>query len=546
MSVRPQSVRLSALWAAYGDGLGFVTEMVDRSGVRRRTGGDMVSHSVGWSRRIGGKYGITVDLPPGCYSDDTQLRLATGRAIRSDGSFDAEAFAKIELPVWRAYALGGGRGTKAAAQNLTKRDVNWFTNFFSAGDLDYLSGGGNGAAMRIQPHVWTTATPRASDEMMRDVVKNAICTHGHPRGLLGAVFHAQVLAETLDTYAVPGPERWARYADAFVDVATLIHEDSDLGHLWAPIWESRAQRSLSSAFASVRDEVLKDIEAIEGIHAKSDYEELVKALGLRELRERGSGTKTSLAAAAAAAWLGDPASPEEMLRQIINALGSDTDTIATMAGAICGAVAESEPRDDILDREYISREADRLAALSTGCAADTFVYPDLLAWRPPRHQVDALVEVEGKPAVLGLGYGKIEGAAYSSRRDDEFCWFVTGFGQSLLVKRRPDPWRGDREALGSYQPPPPKSKDLAGSGGQAQLFGKKADNSGESIDKRGLKTLDELSREAIGSGFDPHVIGKHILGLAEGPDGVERVIGYAAIIAKARLARLQRGHNGRR
>ena len=88
-------------------------------------------------------------LPAGCYSDDTQLRLATGRAIRPD-SFDVEAFAKVELPVWLGYALGAGKSTSAAALNLSKPRTSWFANTFKG----WTESGGNGAAMRIQPHVW--------------------------------------------------------------------------------------------------------------------------------------------------------------------------------------------------------------------------------------------------------------------------------------------------------------------------------------------------------------------------------------------------------
>ena len=89
--------------------------------------------------------GVTVKLPQGCYSDDSQLRLATGRSIRSDG-FDVEAFSKIELPVWLSYALGGGKATSAAATNLARPRVQWFANTFRG----WTDSGGNGAAMRIQ------------------------------------------------------------------------------------------------------------------------------------------------------------------------------------------------------------------------------------------------------------------------------------------------------------------------------------------------------------------------------------------------------------
>jgi ADP-ribosylglycohydrolase len=101
-----------------------------------------------WRRRIGGKFGVEIDLPAGVYSDDTQLRLATARAIRGSGRFDVEAFSKIELPVFLAYELGAGRGTRSAAAELGKRSVRWSNNLFDRNGADYVAGGGNGAAMR--------------------------------------------------------------------------------------------------------------------------------------------------------------------------------------------------------------------------------------------------------------------------------------------------------------------------------------------------------------------------------------------------------------
>ena len=178
-------VARSALWAAYGDALGWISELTDATGLERRTGGVPLDKPIAWKRRIGGRSGVTVMLPRGCYSDDTQLRLATGRAIRSDG-FDIEAFAKVELPLWLSYGLGGGKSTSAAAVQLGQKNPTWWSNRFKG----WTHSGGNGAAMRIQPHVWTAQTPSDPESYLPDVVRNSVCTHSHPTGLVGAVFHA--------------------------------------------------------------------------------------------------------------------------------------------------------------------------------------------------------------------------------------------------------------------------------------------------------------------------------------------------------------------
>src|SRR5438045_3321702 len=90
---RVEAARGSALWAAYGDALGFISELTDDAGLRRRTGGRRLEQPMEWRRRVGGRGGVNALLPVGCYSDDTQLRLAASRAITSSG-FDVEAFAK--------------------------------------------------------------------------------------------------------------------------------------------------------------------------------------------------------------------------------------------------------------------------------------------------------------------------------------------------------------------------------------------------------------------------------------------------------------------
>jgi ADP-ribosylglycohydrolase len=184
MKDNSERVRLSALWAAYGDALGFMSELTDQSGLLHRTGQDSVRTTVSWKRKIGGRFGPFVDMPAGAYSDDTQLRLAVARSIRGDGKFDVETFANIELPVWLSYALGAGRGTRAAASSLIRDNVNWVTNFYESDEQGYVSSGGNGAAMRIQPHVWSASNRRRPETYLQDVIRDTIVTHGHPRAIL--------------------------------------------------------------------------------------------------------------------------------------------------------------------------------------------------------------------------------------------------------------------------------------------------------------------------------------------------------------------------
>lgn len=429
---RETMVARSALWAAYGDALGWISELTDEAGLRRRTGGEPLCRPVDWKRRIGGRAGVAVSFPSGSYSDDTQLRLATGRAIGA-GDFDVEAFGKVELPVWLSYALGGGKATSAAAANLAKARTSWFANQFKG----WEQSGGNGAAMRIQPHVWAARAPDDSSSFMLDVVRNAICTHSHPNGLMGAVLHALSLAHAMTHGSAPSPDNLLMALKTARALPDEIAHNTELGNYWRPAMERRLGK-LEEAW----DRTAGECEAaIEAAGRRSDgngaerYADVIERLRLREPARRGSGTLTAIAAAALI-WCEER--PEKALTVAANALGTDTDTIATMAGAILGAVADSEPPTDVQDAELFRREARRLAAIARGGEPESFRYPDLLKWSAPKTRADTLVRTgEGELHVLGLG--RVESTQESvAQPKGEFAWqwFELEFGQTVLVKHR--------------------------------------------------------------------------------------------------------------
>ncbi len=252
-----QAITNSALWAAYGDALGFMTELASEGDVKRRTGQTFVERTLPWKRRIGGKFGIDVPLPAGAYSDDTQLRLSTSRAIRADGRFDVEAFAKVELPVWLSYALGAGLGTREAATSLVRHINTWNSNFHKR----YVNGGGNGAAMRIQPHVWASTSFQA-DEFLPDVLRNAIVTHGHPRALVGAAFHASVLGETIRRGSIPSIPELVNVLDGLKNVTNTLRGDRDLADLWVHHWQQASKDDLTASIELARAELLAYLESL--------------------------------------------------------------------------------------------------------------------------------------------------------------------------------------------------------------------------------------------------------------------------------------------
>lgn len=537
MGVTINQIINSAKWAAYGDGLGFITELADASGVKRRAGVQVISKTIPWRRLVGGKFGAFVELPEGCYSDDTQLRLATSRAIHGSGEFDVEAFAKVEVPVWLSYALGAGRGTKIAAMSLAKDNINWFSNFYDGASGRYVSGGGNGAAMRIQPHVWSARDN--TDSYLQDVLRNAVCTHGHARGILGAVFHAACLSQALESRTYPGPDQWEQAVRLLSRVPEIVRGDSALSTFWLPTWERLSETSLDQAVRDVQEECMIDIELVGSLSWNAEpslnYRELVERLGVLDETQRGSGTKTAILGSALP-WLFQNENPEQALLAAVNLLGSDTDTIATMAGAIIGAVAIESPRGRIADLEYIESEARRMHSIRVGAVSSSFTYPDLLRWQPPRIQLECVGKDGDNFYVAGLGRARSIGAEISGRGADDavWQWLCLDFGQTILAKRRKFP----RATISQIMPRQIESSfrnKVSPAGHQPDML----DSSEARIDekKETAKTLDAMTSEAIKSGFDPTLIGTQLLEVAERQNGVEQAIAYSAIIAKARAVR---------
>lgn len=542
----------SALWAAAGDAIGWMTELTrGPSGVAHRTGSKTVTEPIAWQRHIGGRAGVRVDLPAGTYSDDTQLRLSVSRSIRANGAFDVEAFAKVEITSWQGYCLGAGVGSKAAAANLSKRGVNWFSNFFSTDRQKYVTAGGNGAAMRIQPHVW--AAHETLDELVLRVMRDAIVTHGHPHGFCGAIFHALCLWETLASRALPTVQIAKQFVSYIDRLPGLLERDNELSSFWRPTWEREAGKSLVEAIQAFREEALLDLEIVDLAFSSSqqpDYHDILDQLGCLSDRFRGSGFKTALAALVLS-LMGSPQNVEAALEKSANELESDTDTIATMAGALLGVLAERAPKWEIQDAEYLKTEAKRMVSVARREPTTSFSYPDVSVWEPPSNQSDAVVFWNGALALSGIGRLEPRGKEYSSG-SSVWQWFNLPFGQSVLAKRRMEVRASVDDAQMPREPILSKPKG----GVPKSVHGQ---NSFDFVEQAATRTvrgsyredrattklerfpgLDKATDIIISSGFDDAVIGR-LLNLCIDETGqIETAVSLSAIVAKARLSRLKR------
>lgn len=542
----------SALWAAAGDALGWMTELGREGTVVARTGKRWVNEPIEWRRRIGGRGGVDVLLPAGTYSDDTQLRLAVCRSMRGRGDFDAEAFARVELTVWPSYALGAGRGSKAAAANLAKRGTNWFSNFFVTKDQNYLRAGGNGAAMRIQPHVWSN--PSDISGMVLSVMKDSVSTHGHIHGFGGAVFHALCLSIALNERKIPDLGNWLEILHFLHKLPELLQADGPLSSFWLPAWTQAGDRALKNVIEEFVDEAGADLDLIKPLldRGVAGYHDILSALGCFDDRYRGSGWKTALAAAALS-WICREVEPELAMEAAANALGSDTDTIATMAGALVGAVVGRSPIWTLQDESYLVLQAQRMAAMANGSAEIAFRYPDLSDWRPPASQSDATFAHIGGLAVIGLGAAEIIGKPHAAG-GFVWQWLKLPFGQTVFAKRR----AGSLPNLDIRQLPverqPAKLKPMSSSpqlplppiasAGFAPVNGD--DNGSRQLhskvksDAAQADRLDRWTDEVIKSDFDDHVFGRLLNRYIDEVGSIEGAASFVAIIAKAKLSRQRR------
>ncbi|HHR5880448.1 TPA: ADP-ribosylglycohydrolase family protein [Providencia alcalifaciens] len=541
----------SSLWAAYGDALGFISELADRSLLVKRTGQDHVSGLINWKRQIGGAYGPIVSIPSGAYSDDTQLRLSTSRAINQNNYFDINAFSKIELPVWSSYALGAGISTKLAAESLGKRTTTWYNNFYQSKKTNYVNSGGNGAAMRIQPHVWASRTPEKINSFLLDVIKNALTTHGHPRAIAGAVFHALCLSYVLTNCKIP-PISDARALLQWVkEIPTAIYSDINLNTAWLPLYESHTSVNLKDAYNEVYLELMHYLDIVERWKNGKNvsYCTLVKELSLKDKKIRGSGTLTTVAALAAS-YL-DENNLASLMLAITNELGTDTDSIATMVGALRGYIEGTVPPKELQDQSYLIYDAERLYALSKGNECNNFRYPDPSEWNAPNSPLDFVRKQNGK--VVLPPFGTVQGISEEFRSNSTdnyqyyYQWMISEFNQSFLLKRRNTSTLKSLESQPNFSETKNSSKHSDSTLVNKQQIEipvdylnntKNSANSNLTL-KNKEPNIDELTTEAIKSNFNEGIIGNQLLYISD-VMGVNGAIAYSAIIAKAIISRKNR------
>ena len=240
--------------------------------------------------------------PLGQYTDDTQLTLATMRAICRAGGVEGAVIAEEFVKLWQTGEIvGAGASCTDAVHNMLGRGMGWEDAGTPQGRA------GNGTAMRAAPiGLWDHAHP---DRIERDAEISSIITHKDRRSVGGAIAVAKAVALCVNSDTI-APDEFLRQI-------------------------SESVRGASELFSRCIDELirwlrLEPLEALPRIYAS----------GEPEIGPRRPGWVTAyVIPTVLCALYFFLKTPESFVESVAGAIGAggDTDTTGAITGAISGA-----------------------------------------------------------------------------------------------------------------------------------------------------------------------------------------------------------------
>ena len=370
-SIFTDKARGILIGGAIGDALGWVTAEKPQIPLVKKCGLNKISNYVSWEPLMGGRYFPYIErIRNGEYTDDTQLTLSTARSITTDGDFDPVYFSKTEFPLFLEYARGAGGTTKGAANNLKKKKSHWYNNFFKKKYGNYMiyyrDAGANGVAMRIAPIA--IASFDNKDKLILNIWKNAVISHGHPRAVIGALLHGISIMYLLKTNLFE-PKNFIDFLINETENLNLNFSEPQLIN-WIDEWNrGKGKRSeYEILFEKTKREVIDKLTLFEDYFERDDRE-VYSDLGCFSKNTKRSGTGTVLAALYM--FCKYYTSIEKTLVESVNMIPSDTDTIGSFTGQLCGALygystLPDKWKRELQDRRYILKLSDRLARINSG------------------------------------------------------------------------------------------------------------------------------------------------------------------------------------
>jgi ADP-ribosylglycohydrolase/predicted enzyme related to lactoylglutathione lyase len=434
--------------AAVGDALGWPQEnrsgRVDGSGPNQPA---LISDSFQrWVRRSGGRFHSHQDvILPGEYSDDTQLLLCTARSLMQ-GSRWWQHFTSRELPTWTLYERGGGGATKRAADSWLAGRAPWSSDSKAEERKKYFRAGGNGVAMRILPHCTAAAGLDDFNTIAHQILLNGICTHGHPRALVGALAYAYATWYVLRQKTTLSYGHLIDSVVSGLSVWSILPPIEDI----CPGWRSAADELIGGRYLQEWDTTVEEMVRLMGVckeamkrGALSVDREVLTQIGCFDRSIYGAGTVS----AAAAIFLASryAADPIHGLLEAAFAIGADTDTIASMTGCLLGAIGGTIWLRSYAEQVQDSRYLRELAAQVTSVDGFTDAIENSTRWSVRKSDLDGtLARVAASPLgdSIALPDGR-EGCVlaqnrHTARSDSTsvFSWRIQAAdGQTLYLKR---------------------------------------------------------------------------------------------------------------
>jgi ADP-ribosylglycohydrolase/predicted enzyme related to lactoylglutathione lyase len=434
------------LGAAMGDALGWPQERLSSRGEKHRTPRPLSLGPVlvDWVRHAGGRY-LPHDehIRAGEYSDDTQLILCTARSLLL-GKEWWKHMATCELPFWTVYERGGGASTKRAANHWLAGQAPWSPKVKAQERSSYFAAGGNGAAMRVAPHCLRLADSAEFAPVAKDIAINAVCTHGHPRALVGA------LAYGFAVWCAVRQKGTLEYGKLIEFVGSRVDDWStlpDLGDTWRG-WRQAADELLDGSYADIWHQAVSEMltlleQAQHGVQqqALSVDHDVLAQLGCFDRRVNGAGTVTGAASIFLASRYA--ADPVHGVLEAAFSLGADTDTVGSMTGALLGALHGlgwlGSISDHLQDSLYLRTMAARLV---DGNANSESEVPAAHLTRRSVNATKERLERAADGEALELPDGRVarvcqrQSLSSRSRSIDASMWkVVTADGQTLYVKK---------------------------------------------------------------------------------------------------------------
>jgi hypothetical protein len=299
------------------------------------------------------------------------------------------------------------------------------------------------------------------EELAPDIFADGVCTHGHPRALVGALAHGYALWLAL-----------GHREEQALGFGELVERTIEGEGRWGPVpalrpelseWQAQVEATrprFGETWEQTRGEMLDLLESCRNSLARGSLavdRETLDGIGAFDAKANGAGT----IAAAASVFLASryASQPGQGLTAAAFAKGADTDTIAAMTGGLLGAIHRDGWLAGLQAAIQDARYIDSLAGqLSEGAAKPL---PPAKPWRQPdRRELWRQLEEAEIRAVLELPvFGQCKLARIRSIPTKSSSvireWVLhTREGLTLFVKRVSPAKERDAASAGAASPAP--------------------------------------------------------------------------------------------